>query len=93
MKVLIATLLLGALGAGTLHFTNAAATGAKPAAPCPHGCEATVTCTPEGHCLVTCHRPDGSTCSIEIACDGDECRIVGCSGTPECSQSCTAPCR
>lgn len=86
MKILILTALLGALGVGSYLFAG------SPAAPkAADSCDATVTCTPEGNCLVTCTNDQGETCSIEIACDDGECRIVGCDGPENCAPENCAP--
>ncbi len=91
MKILIATVLLAVLGVGSYLSANSASKGTAPATP--QSCEASVTCTPQGTCLVTCHKPDGTTCTIEIDCDGDNCGIVDSQGAPDCPQACPAPCR
>ena len=85
MKTLIMTALLGAVCFGSYHLVSAQA--APKVAPT---CDATVTCTPEGNCKVTCTNDAGETCSIEIACDGDECHIVGCDGPKDCQTGCAA---
>src|SRR5688572_4649395 len=99
MKILIATLLLGALGAGSFQLAKDAPAASAP--DCPQTCEASVTCTPEGTCVVTCEKPDGSTCRIEIDCDED-CSIVSCEGdaangsapaATSCDTPCATPCR
>ena len=88
MKILIATILLGALGAGSYLYAKPA-----PAAVAPNvtpSCDATVTCTPQGTCKVECQDANGAACSVEIACDGDTCRIVACDGPGDCKPSCQA---
>ena len=91
MKILIITALLGVLGIGSFHLANAAS--AKAATEARQSCEATAHCTPQGTCVVTCHKPDGSTCSIELACDGEHCSIAGCDGPHDCPQGCLSGCR
>ena len=83
MKLLIATLVLGALGAGSLQFSQSQP--AEPTAPRTAECEASVRCTGPDTCEVTCTKPDGTTCTIEIACDGDDCRVVSCEGDAGCA--------
>ena|SRR5687768_17788766 len=90
MKILVSTLLLGAIGAGSLHFSGPES--AEAPAPAPGNCNATVTCTPEGTCKITCEDENGATCSIEIACDGEECRIVDCDGPEDCPPECLPEC-
>ena len=91
MKILIGLLLLGGFGAGTFHFAHA--TPKQTAPRVANACEASVTRTPEGNCLVTCQGPNGQSCSIEIACDGDDCHVIGCNPGNACPQACPAACR
>ncbi|HTF91020.1 MAG TPA: hypothetical protein VK843_21575 [Planctomycetota bacterium] len=93
MKILIATLLLGALGAGSLHFAKADSPQAAPLAPVANACDVSVTCTPEGNCQVTCEGPGGETCSVEIPCDGSACQPAGCSAPQACPTVCPMDCQ
>ena len=90
MKILISTLLLGALGVGSFQLYGAEAATPSPAVP--DGCNATVTCTPQGTCRITCEDENGASCSIEIECDGEECRIVDCDGPESCPPECVSSC-
>ncbi len=90
MKILIATILLGALGAGSYLYAKPVASEVAPSAA--QACNATVTCTPEGTCRVECQDANGAACSIEIACDGETCRIVGCDGPGDCQPGCQPDC-
>jgi hypothetical protein len=86
MKILIGALLIGALGASSFLFADASS---KPASTEPT-CNATVTCTPEGTCVVRCERPDGQICTIELDCDASGCAGQAC--TPPaggCAEACT----
>lgn len=85
MKTWIITLSLGALAAlavSSLHLAKADTTQAGPTPE--NGCEASVRCLDDGRCEITCTRPDGQTCTIELACDTDGCRIVDCDGPADC---------
>ncbi len=90
MKILIATILLGALGAGSYLYAKPAAVSAAPSAPA--SCDATLTCTPQGTCKVECQDANGTQCSVEIACDGETCRIVACDGPGDCQKACQPDC-
>jgi len=83
MKILIAALLLAALGCGSTKY----ALRDSPSH-CSQPCDASVTCTPDGNCLIECTGPDGATCRIELACDGATCRVVD----SDCSQACASSC-
>lgn len=90
MKILIATILLGVLGAGSYLYAKPAAATAAPGAP---ACgEATLTCTPQGTCKIECQDANGAACSVEIACDGATCRVVACDGPGDCKPSCQPNC-
>ena len=91
MKILITTVLLGVLGVGSFHFARANASEPVPTAP--QTCDATLTCTPQGTCVVECKDATGTTCSIEIDCDGQNCHVLGCDGPLDCPQVCSPGCK
>ncbi len=87
MKILIASVLLATLGFGSYQL---ASSSAAPAAA--HSCDAKVTCTGENTCRIDFTGPDGKTCWVELACDGDTCRVID-SDCSDCSMSsCSTPC-
>ncbi len=49
-------------------------------------CKVDARCTPEGTCVITCQSSDGKRCEIELACDGDQCRVIRSEG--DCSSTC-----
>jgi hypothetical protein len=87
MKILIASLLLAGLGVGSWQFASDA-----PASSCPQSCDATVSCTPDGHCLIECTGPSGQTCSVELACDGQSCTVVDSHCSPGCTEALASEC-
>ena len=87
MKILLLTVLLGALGLGSYLFAGAQA--APLAAPT---CEASLDCSPEGNCLIRCSDAAGETCQVELSCEGGECRIVSCDGPGDCGEACPPQC-
>lgn len=84
MKILIATILLGALGAGSYLYAKPAAV-AEVAPSAAQSCNPTVTCTPEGTCRVECQEATGTACSIEVEC------AVECA--PICQPNCAPACK
>ncbi len=89
MKILFASLLFTALGVGSLKLAGTSSDAGKPdAGGCTESCDAKVTCSPQGTCLIECTGPDGKTCWVELACDGEGCRVVD----SDCSAPCTTPC-
>ena len=89
----VKTLLALALGAGSAlgarELIQRDPTADSTPAPVSASCDAQVTCNADGTCTIVCTRPDGETCTIELACDGDSCRVVSCDGPEDCS---AAPC-
>jgi hypothetical protein len=88
MKIVILSLVLASLGLGSWQLAGRGASASAPG-----GCDATVTCTPQGTCLIECTGPNGQSCSIELACDGETCEVVGSSCSEPCASACSAaPC-
>jgi hypothetical protein len=87
MKIVILSLVLASLGLGSWKLAGSGA-----AASCAGSCEATVTCTPQGTCLIECTGPNGETCSVELACNGETCEVVSSDCSPECASACSSPC-
>lgn len=85
MKYLTCLLLAGLLGCGTTRYQVGAGDPAAKAS-C-SDCTATVHCTPDGHCVITCTDGSGAQCEIELACDGEHCTVVRSDCSPSC---CTA---
>ena len=61
---LLSTLLAVATGAGWLGLSSSSS-DAKAPATCETECRATVECTPQGTCLVTCYDEAGEVCGRE----------------------------
>jgi hypothetical protein len=85
MKLVAITLALTGLGFGSWGLCS----GTAASAPCASECDATVTCTPGGTCLVECTGPNGS-CSIELACDGESCEVVDVNCSGPCGSACSS---
>lgn len=90
MKILIATVLLGALGVGSFQFARPATDASGPALS--PNCEAQVTCTPQGTCLLECLQPNGAACSMEIDCAAGPCAGGPGAGMPDCPAECPPEC-
>lgn len=104
MKLILATLFLGALGAGSFQLAGAPASASK--APYPEGCpspcaevcpevcsvdcDAGVRRTGDDTCEITCERPDGSVCTLEVRCDDDGGCEVLCRGGSGCEAGSSA---
>lgn len=96
MKLILATLFLGALGAGSFQLAGAPASTSKSPRPevcpspcaeactevCSMDCDASVRRTGDDRCEITCLRPDGSVCTMEVRCDDDGgSEVLGCRGS------------
>jgi hypothetical protein len=89
MKIVIASILLTALGLGSWSLASGDSSKAAPSA-----CNATVTCTPDGHCLIEGTCPSGGSCSVELACDSNgTCQVVDSHCSPDCGSSCGSTCK
>jgi len=92
--VLITLAACGTTPSGAKHF-QVAGDGAAAKSGCSGACNADVTCTPDGHCVITCTEGAGAQCSVELACDGQGgCEVVrsDCSGASCCaSQAANKP--
>jgi hypothetical protein len=74
--------------AGTQHFQVASDGSAHAKSNCSGPCDAHMSCTPDGHCVITCTDGAGQSCEVELACDGQGgCAVVrsDCSGASCCS--------
>ena len=86
MKILLASVLLAALGLGSYQLAS------SPAEPASPSCEDKVTCTGENTCRIDFTGPGGKTCWVELACDGETCRVVDSDCSDCCMSSCSTSC-
>ena len=95
MKFVTSLLLVTLAACGSTQFKVADDHAAAAKSDCSGSCDAEVTCTPDGHCVITCTDNAGGTCEVELACDGQGgCEVVrsDCSGSSCCaSQSANKP--
>lgn len=85
MNTWFVTLSLGALAAVAVSSLHLAKAQPAPAAAAPtDACEASVRCLDDERCEITCTRADGQTCTIELSCDADGCRVIDCDGPAGC---------
>ena len=77
MKLFLLSTLLLATGAGWLGLSSSS--DAKTPAATTTECRATVECSPQGTCIVTCYDDAGEViCRKEIACSAEECEPAAC---------------
>jgi hypothetical protein len=71
MKLFLVSTLLVASGAGWLGLSSSDTKATE--------CRATVECTPQGTCVVTCYDDAGAViCQKEIACSPEDCEPAAC---------------
>jgi hypothetical protein len=86
--VLVTLAACGSTPSGTQRFQVEGANPSAAKSNCSGSCDAHVTCTPDGHCVITCDDGAGRTCEVELACDGQGgCEVVrsSCSGASCCA--------
>ncbi len=80
MKIVLIPTLLALSGLGWLVSRGSSGDTSK------LDCKIDARCTSDGTCVITCESSDGKRCEIELACDGDRCRVIRSEG--DCSPAC-----